>query len=140
MSVLPELLLAADSRRVVKQREAELRRVDKRLVEIEADFDKNLDLLKRDLLNEEEFRRVNEARREERSQLEGRREGLAAAVADQVSRQGGVSALPARIKSFLKDFGSLDVRRAKAMLQPILKTVHVYNDGRIELEFREAAN
>ena len=33
-------LLAADSRRVLKQREAELRRVDKRLVEIEADFHK----------------------------------------------------------------------------------------------------
>ncbi len=61
---------------------------------------------------------------------------MAAAVADQASRQEGVSALPARIRSFLKDFGSLDVRRAKAMLQPILKAVHVYNDGRIELEFR----
>ena len=78
----------------------------------------------------------NEARREERLQLEGRREELAAAVADQESRQEGVTALPARITSFLKDFGSLDVQRAKAMLQPILKTVHVYNDGRIELEFR----
>ena len=110
-------LLAADSRRVLKQRESELRRVDKRLVEIEADFDKNLDLLKRDVLNEEEFRRVNEARREERTQLEGRREELAAAVADQASRQEGVSALPVRIRSFLKDFGSLDVQRAKAMLQ-----------------------
>ena len=106
-------------------------------MEIEADFDKNLDLLKRELLNEEEFRRVNEARREERSQLEGRHEELAAAAADQHSRQEGVSALPVRIKSFLKDFGSLDVQRAKAMLQPILKTVHVYNDGKIELEFRE---
>ena len=58
-------------------------------------------------------------------------------MAEQVSRQEGVSALPARIRSFLKDFGSLDVQRAKAMLQPILKTVHVYNDGRIELKFRE---
>ena len=113
-----------------------MRRVDKRLVEIEADFDKNVDLLKRGLLNEEEFRRVNEARREERAQLEGRREELATALADQASRQEGVYALPARIKSFLKDFGSLDVQRAKAMLQPILKTVHVYRDGRIELEFR----
>ena len=114
-----------------------MRRVDKRLADIEADFDKNVDLLKRDLLNEEEFRKLNEARREERSELEGRREELAAAVADQASRQEGMSALPVRIKSFLKDFGALDVQRAKAMLQPILKTVHVYNDGRIELEFRE---
>ena len=130
-------LLAAHSRRVLKQRETALRSVDKRLVKIEADFDKNVDLLKHDLLNEEEFRRLNEARREERSQLAGRREELAAAVADQEARQEGVSALPARIRSFLKDFGSLDVQRAKAMLQPILKTVHVYNDGRIELKFRE---
>ncbi len=104
-------LLAADSRRMLKQRDAELRRVDKRLQEIEVDFDKNVDLLKRDLLNEEEFRKLNEARREERSRLEGRRGELAAAVTDQVSRQEGVSALPVRIKSFLKDFGSLDVRR-----------------------------
>ena len=83
-----------------------MRRVDRRLVEIEADFGKNVDLLKRDLLNEAEFRKLNEARREERSELEGRREELVATVADQVSRQDGVSALPARIKSFLKDFGA----------------------------------
>ena len=39
----------------------------RRFAEVEADFAKNLALLKRDVLNEEEFRKANEARREERT-------------------------------------------------------------------------
>ena len=44
--------------------------------------------------------------------------------------------LPTRVGSFLEDFQSLDVRRAKALLQTILKAAHVYRDDRIELSFR----
>lgn len=47
-----------------------------------------------------------------------------------------VSALPARVRSFPKDFHSLDARRAKALLQTILANATVYRDGPIELAFR----
>lgn len=43
---------------------------------------------------------------------------------------------PAAIKSFVKDFGAMDVRLAKAHLQEILKAAYIYRDDRIELEFR----
>jgi hypothetical protein len=53
-----------------------------------------------------------------------------------VGRQSVITALPVQIRSFLKDVQSLDVRRAKALLQPILKTATVDRDGTIELSFR----
>ena len=129
-------LLAADDQLQLKRREGELRNVHKRLVALEADFDKNLDLLKRHLLNEEEFRRVNEARREERAQFEGRKAELSEWLERQVERKEAASALPSKIRSFLNDFQDLDVRRAKALLQTILKLVYVRRGGQIELEFR----
>lgn len=129
-------LLDADGRREIKKREAELRRIGKQLTAIEADFDKNLDLLKRDILNDDEFTKANEARRQERSQLEARQVGLASKLRAQAERHDAVTALPAQIRSFLKDFQSLEVRKAKALLQTILASAHVYKDGRIELAFR----
>jgi site-specific DNA recombinase len=129
-------LLDADGRRDIKKREAELKRVEKQLGVIEADFAKNLDLLKRELLNEDEFKRANEARREEQAQLQARREELVSSLAAQSERHDAVTALPAQIQSFLKDFQSLDVRRAKALLQTILAAATVSRDGTIELSFR----
>ena len=129
-------LLDADGRRDIKKREAELKRVEKQLAGIEADFAKNLDLLKRELLNEEEFKRANETRREEQAQLQARLEELASSLTAQSVRHDAVAALPVQIRSFLKDVQSLDVRRAKALLQPILKTATVDREGTIELTFR----
>ena len=108
----------------------------KQLGAIEADFNKNLDLLKRELLNEDEFKRANEARREEHAQLQARREELVSSLTAQSERHDAVAALPAQIRSFLKDFQSLDVQRARALLQPILASATVYRDGTIELSFR----
>ena len=51
-------------------------------------------------------------------------------------RHDAVAALPVQIHSFLKDVLSLDVRRAKALLQPILKTATVDREGAIDLAFR----
>ncbi len=103
---------------------------------MEADFAKNLALLKRDVLDEEEFREANEARRDERTRLTGRQTELTEWLAQQRSRQEAVGTLPTRVRSFLKDVQELDTRRAKALLQTILSAAHVYRDGRIELEFR----
>ena len=76
------------------------------------------------------------ARRDERARLTGRQTGLTAWLVQQRERQEAVGTLPTRVRSFLKDFQSLDVRRAKALLQTILKTATVTKDGTIELEFR----
>jgi hypothetical protein len=53
-----------------------------------------------------------------------------------------VALLPARVRGFLDDYARLDredaaaVRRARAQLQLVLHAAYVWNDGRIELEFR----
>ena len=88
------------------------------------------------MLNEEEFRKANEHRRDERARLTRRQTELTVWVSQQHERQETVSALPTRVRSFLKDIQSLDVRRAKALLQTILESAHVYKDGAIELRFR----
>ena len=54
----------------------------------------------------------------------------------QAERHDAVTALPAQVRSFLEDVQSLEVRKAKALLQTILASAHVYRDGRIELTFR----
>ena len=97
---------------------------------------KNLALLKRDVLDEEELRKANEARRDERARLTERQTELSKWLAQQHERQEAVGTLPTRVRSFLKDVQELDTRRAKALLQTILSAAHVYRDGRVELKFR----
>ena len=133
-------LLDASEKQEVRRRAAELKSVERRLAEVEADFAKNLALLKRDVLDEEEFRKANGARRDERARLTGRQTELTEWLAQQRERQEAVGSLPTRVRSFLKDVQALDTRRDKALLQTILSAAHVYRDGRIELEFRGAAN
>ena len=72
---LPEALIAAL---------AELKQVERRLAEAEADFAKNLTLLKREVLDEEEFRKANEARRDERTRLTRRQTELAGWLASRL--------------------------------------------------------
>jgi hypothetical protein len=120
----------------VDRSQEELTRLDKRLVELERDFQQNLDLLKRGVLNDEEFMRANEARRDERAVLTGRREELEEWVVMQRDHLDAVASLPPRIGTLIEDVQTMDVRRAKAMLQDILRAAHVYRDGRIELSFR----
>ena len=88
------------------------------------------------MLNEDEFNKANVARRDERVRLTGRQTELATWISQQHERQEAVGTLPVRVRSFLKDFQSFDLRRAKALLQTILKTATVSKDGTIELEFR----
>ena len=129
-------LLDASEKQEVRRRGTELKQVERRLAEVEADFAKNLALLKRDVLDEEEFRKANGARRDERARLTGRQTELTAWLEQQHQRQEAVGALPTRVRSFLKDVQELDTLRAKALLQTILSAAHVYRDGRIEVEFR----
>ena len=76
----------------------------RRFAEVEADFAKNLALLKRDVLNEEEFRKANEARREERTRLGARQAELSEWVAQQHDREEAVDTLPSRVRSSPRGF------------------------------------
>ena len=110
-------MLDASEKQEIRRRAAELKQVERRL-------------------DEAEFRKANEARRDERARLTGRQTELTGWLARQRDRQDAVGTLPSRVRSFLKDVQDLDTRRAKALLQTILSAAHVYRDGRIELEFR----
>lgn len=129
-------LLAEAAPREAERAERELEAIDRRLVALDGDFQQNLDLLKRGVLDEAEFVRANQARRQERQALEARRAELAERVEADRGRAEAAAALPIRVRSFLEDFAALDTRRAKALLQTILKAAHVYRSGEIELEFR----
>ena len=120
----------------MQAKRTELRRVERRLTALEADFQKNLDLLKRNVLDEADFMTANQQRKDERETLEQKRAELAAWLENQDQAAETATALPAKISSFVEDFGKLETRRAKALLQPILQSVHVYLEGRLEIEFR----
>jgi site-specific DNA recombinase len=129
-------LLSESSKSDLTRKKRELKRLEKKLIGLDADFQKNLEYLKKGLLNEEEFGSANVVRRDERARTKVRlaelRVGLDAAVSDKKS----ASALPGQIDSFLKSFASIEVRKAKAVLQTILESAHIWRDGKIELKFR----
>ena len=68
--------------------------------------------------------------------LKARQAELVASVAAQRDMESQVAAVPVKVGTFLDEYPDMDVRQAKAVLQGILKAAHVFNDGRIELEFR----
>ncbi len=88
------------------------------------------------MLSEAELSKANEVARSQSTALEARREELARWIQEQRTRFSTAERLPGAIRSFLKDFESLDVRHQKAQLQAILKSAYVFRDERIELEFR----
>jgi hypothetical protein len=61
---------------------------------------------------------------------------LQAAVEERRDREAQARTVPVKVGSFLEDFRCMDVVKAKAILQTIVKAAHVWKDGRIELEFR----
>ncbi len=136
--VLVKEYLAAAEHEQMEDREKELRAVEKRLSDLQSHFLTRLDdLLKRKVLNEEEFARANQSARDEASKLEARKNELKAWLEKERDRTALAAKLPESVQSFLEAFESLDVQEQKAHLQTILKAACVYPDGRIELEFRE---
>ena len=96
----------------------------------------DLDRLDRAIINETEYTKRAEVRREEQAGLQARKGELEASIAAQRDREAQAKAVPVRVRSFLEDFGGMEITKAKAVLQTILKAAHVYRNGRIELEFR----
>lgn len=129
-------LLSASSKSDLSCKKRELKRLEKRLEGLESDFQKNLEYLKKGLLNEEEFGSANISRRDDRAKTEIRLASLREELSAAKSANENASALPAQIKSFLRSFEELEVRKAKAILQTILENAHIWRDGKIELKFR----
>ena len=129
-------LLSESSKSDLSRSKRELKRLEKKLTGLDTDFKKNLEYLKKGLLNEEEFGAANVLRRDYRAKTEIRLAELREALTKAETAQESASALPDQIGSFLKSFESLEVRNAKAILQTILDEAHIWRDGKIELKFR----
>jgi site-specific DNA recombinase len=129
-------LLQAQGQESDTRGEAELVRVSGRLVELEQGFLNDLDRLDRQIITEAEYTKRAEVRRQEQSTLQARKGELEASVAAQRDREAQATVVPIKVRFFLEDFQAMDVRQAKAILQGIIKAAHVFNDGRIELQFR----
>lgn len=132
--------LAAAEEKEMELRETELKQVERALIDLEGQFTQHLDYLKRGVLNEEELVNANEAAREKTAVLQERKSELALWVQEQRDIISAAERIPQQIGTFLEDFQQLDVRRQKAHLQTILKSVHVKRDenriSMIEIEFR----
>ena len=129
-------LLEAQSQEIDYKAVQELARVDKRLGELEKAFLNDLDRVDREIMTESEYLKRQEVRREEQDGLKVVKVELEGIVAAQKDLEATVTTVPAKIATFLEDVQGMDVREAKAVFQGILKAAHVFNDGRVELEFR----
>ncbi len=135
----PELVrqhMEAAERNEFEQKETELKEVTKSLADLEGQFLKHLDLIKRDILNEEEFIKANESIRSQKEAVESRQMELRQWLEDQQGKVSASERMPQAIGSFVEDFGRLEVRAAKAQLQTILKAIYVNRGNKIEVEFR----
>ena len=129
--------LAAAEKQDTEKYEVELKRVGKRLADLDTQFLTQLDgLLKRKVLNEEEFVKANGLARSQKADLEARKEELTNLLSKVRATEAMVERVPKVIKTFEEAFQSLEPRQQKAQMQTILKSANVYKDGRIELEFR----
>ena len=135
----PELVrqhMEAAERKEIESKEVEFREVTRSLSDLEGQFLKHLDLIKRGILNEEEFIKANESIRSRKEAVEARQMELKQWLEDQQGKVSASERMPQAIGSFVEDFGKLEVRAAKAQLQTMLKAIYVSRDNTIEMEFR----
>jgi site-specific DNA recombinase len=128
--------LAATEADVSGRKSVELEAARKRLQELEDAVARDLDRLDRGILTEDDYVKVSGIRREETDRLRPRESELALEVQREQDSAELAERLPVEIRSFVEDFENLDVTRRKAWLQTILKAANVWNDGRVELDFR----
>lgn len=128
--------MEAASKRDIARKSKELEETEKGQKDIDAQFLSHMDMLKRKVINEEEFAKANEAIRGQKTALGEKQRELAQWLDLQQGKASSAERAPKAIRSFVKDFSSMEVRLAKAHLQEILKAAYIYRDDRIELEFR----
>ena len=130
-------LLNAQETMVDNHQEQELAKTTTRLIELEKAFLSDLDRVDRGILTETEYVKRQEARRHEQGGLEATKVELEAAIKRVRNAAAQAERVPEAIGSFLEDFRHLPIQQAKAELQSIVKAVHVSQDMRLEVEFRE---
>ena len=128
--------LEAAEREELERSDADLEQVTNALADIDGQFLKHLDYLKKDLLNEEEFEKANVSLRGQKAALETRQIELTDWRDKQRDKAEASERIPKAIGSFIEDFQGMDIQKQKAQLQTILKAANVHRDGHIELEFR----
>jgi ABC-type anion transport system duplicated permease subunit len=129
--------LAMTEKQGTEKYEVELKQIDKRLADLDAQFLSQLDgLLKRKVINEQEFTKANTAARSQKAELEVRKEALSKLLSQAKASEALIERVPKAIKTFEEAFQNLELRQQKAQLQTILKAARIYKDGKIELEFR----
>ena len=133
-TLVREHMAAAESKEI-EAKDAEIAEVRKGIADLESQFLEHLNLLKRKILNEQEFVRANVLLRSQKSALEERQTELDAWLTEQREKSSAADRMPTTIRTFLEDFENMTVQMRKARLQTILKAAHV-SRGHIELEFR----
>ncbi len=129
--------LALTEKQDIEKYEVELKSLEKRLAELERQFLNQSDgLLKSKVLTEQEFAKANETARNQKADLEARKEELTSQLSQAKASEDLIKRIPTAIKTFEEAFISLEPCQQKAQLQTILKASHIYKDGKIELEFR----
>jgi hypothetical protein len=88
------------------------------------------------VLIEQECSKANTAAKSQKTELEVCREELSRLLSQAKANEALVERVPRAITAFEEAFQNFDLRQQKAQLQTILKAAHIYNDGKIELEFR----
>jgi hypothetical protein len=97
--------LAAAEKQDTEKYEVELKRVEKRLVDLDIQFLTQLDgLLKRKVLNEQEFVKAKETARSQKADLEARREELTHLLGKVKATENIVERVPRVIKPLRKPF------------------------------------
>ncbi len=75
-----------------------------------------------------------------KSELEVRKEAVSRLLGQAKASKALIERIPKTIIAFEEAFQNLELRQQKAQLQTILKSAHIYKDGKIELEFRGSTN
>jgi site-specific DNA recombinase len=129
--------LASAEKHDTEKYEVELKGVEKRLEDLDAQFLTQLEgLLRRKTITEEQFAKANEAAGSQKADMEARKEELLKLLKKARASEALIERVPKAIKTFVEAFQSLAPRQQKAQLQTILKAATIYKDGKIEVEFR----
>jgi len=125
-----------ESRTSLEARQKELKTIETRIQQLDDLVLRDIDRLDRGILTEDEFTKISEVRRSELSELREKHAELNQRVQEMANQENLIEKAPVEIRSFFEDFQELDIQQQKARLQQILKAAYIWNDNRIELEFR----
>jgi multidrug resistance efflux pump len=91
--------------------EVELKQIDKRRADLEAQFLSQLDgLLRRKIFDEQEFTKANQAARSQKAELKVRKEAVSKLLSQARASEALIKRVPKAIKTFKEAFHNLELR------------------------------